>query len=127
MTDEAREKRWQRELDRVAAEIEASGEGAEYLDTCDDPRVLRDCLVRQRLAAAAERQSHEARAVVFDCEIVVREDGTRCVRVVATSPVGDRAEQREAAVAALAAWHLAVLDAVDAQKRLAEEREADGA
>lgn len=126
MSDEAREKRWRRELAMIADEIGNGGE-ADNLDTCDDPRVLRDCLIRQRLAAAAERQSHEARAVVFDIQFVDREDGVRCIRVVSTSPVGDRAEQREAAVMALAAWHMALADFSDAKKRSDEEQAGDGA
>lgn len=126
MTDDAREKRWRRELAMIANEVVDRGE-PDYLDTCDDPRVLRDCLIRHRLAAAAERQSHEARAIVFDVEIVSREDGTRCIRVVASSPVGDRAEQREAAVMALAAWHMALADFSDAKKRSDEEQAGDGA
>lgn len=64
-------------------------------DTTDDPAVLRECLKRQRLTAAVERLSHEARALVADIEI----DPAKpfAARIVVGTPTGDRAHERDVA------------------------------
>lgn len=69
----------------------ANGE-PRYLDEEDDPEVLRECLRRQRLAAAAERLSHEARAVV--AKVLVDPKDPLAAHIVITTPTGDRAHER---------------------------------
>lgn len=63
-----------------------------YLDEGDDPAVLRECLRRQRLAAAAERLSHETRAVV--AKVLVDPKDPLSAHIVITTPTGDRAHER---------------------------------
>lgn len=64
-----------------------------WLDEIDDPEVLRGCLRRQRLAASAAQQAHTARAVV--AEIHVDPERPLDVRVVLSTPDGDRAKEQE--------------------------------
>jgi hypothetical protein len=66
----------------------------------DDERSLRQSLVRQRLAAAAERQAHDARAYVVDWS---HDPATGKGSIVVATPTGDRREERELLIEAVAA------------------------
>jgi uncharacterized protein (DUF433 family) len=69
-------------------------------DDSDDIETVRESLIRTRAAAAAERQAHEARAIVCD---VVHDDAGN-VRLFVATPTGDRREERESLIAAFAAY-----------------------
>jgi len=73
---------------------------AEWSDP-DDAAALRESLTRVRLAAAAERQAHEARAWVLDVQC---DPATGAGRIVAATPTGDRREERELLVDAVVAF-----------------------
>lgn len=66
-----------------------------WIDDCDDPEKLRACLRRQQLAAAAERLTHESRAVV--AELIVDPDHPTRSEIIVGTPTGDRAHERELA------------------------------
>ncbi len=103
------------------AEAEVNARSAEYRralrhldldlhtneDESDDPRVLRDCLIRTRLGAACERQSAATRSIVADVFAETRKDEKIVWRFVVSVPTGDLGEVREASKAFIAAWVVA--------------------
>ena len=72
-------------------------------DTGDDIAAVRESLVRHRVAAAAERQAHRARAVVVD---ILHDPDTKNSRMIVATPTGDRREEREALIEAVAALRM---------------------
>lgn len=81
-------------LDDLGLRVETE-EDPRWLEDSDDPAELRECLRRHRLAAAAERMAHSARAVVAEIRVDPAEP-TRSMIIVGT-PTGDRAHERELA------------------------------
>lgn len=109
--DEERRKRWDDAIAAVKREIVLD----DMLDTVDDVQVVRECLIRTRLAASAERQSHEARAIVVD----MQKDAAGGPRFVLCTPTGDRVELRELAADVFAAAMIGARDAADLSQMLA--------
>lgn len=87
-------------LDRWARYVASaiSLDAIEQPDESDDIDELRESLVRQRVAAAAERQAHEARGVVVDVLVCQERGEYRCIVATAT---GDRREERELLIEAI--------------------------
>ena len=76
-------------LESLGLRLESDGE---FLDDSDDPDDLRECLIRTRLAAWAERKCRTERAVVM--EIHLDDDPLKCCVAVA-EPTGDRAKEMD--------------------------------
>jgi len=74
-----------------------------HLDTGADLQSVKESLVRHRVAAAAERQAHQARGFVVDIHY---DPETRAGRMIVATPTGDRREEREALVEAVTAFRL---------------------
>lgn len=91
------------------------GDDLRFVDD-EEPTVagLRQQLIRTRLAAAAERQAHEARACVLDFYC----DETGKHHIVCAVPTGDRHELRELMRDAFAAMLVA-------QAEMAAEKSAE--
>lgn len=100
-----REQQWRKALDEAKAKLDEMG--LDFVDGHSDVGELRQQLIRTRLAAAAERQAHESRAVVLDVEDLPGDKGLRFTVCV---PTGDRAELREAMASALAAMRISSHD-----------------
>lgn len=87
--------------------LKGLSDGSDSLLDDDDASTeyLRGCVMRTRLAAAVERQAHQARAVVFD--MIVNDDpkeGKPVWRFVVSTPTGDAREMRDAAILMWATW-----------------------
>lgn len=96
---------WADEVIEVAG-LELDTQDLGCPDDSDDPEELRGCLRRVRVAAQAERECREERAVV--AEIHVDPERPFDVRISVATPTGDRAHEREVASALLrhAAAHI---------------------
>lgn len=117
-TEEAESKRseeWRRMVRDVVIDLGV------HEDESDDPRVLRECLVRTRIGAASERQCAEARSVVLDLYSVTRPDGAPAHRFVVSVPTGDLGELRETARHMAAAFFLGARDAATIISSLADK------
>lgn len=115
MTPE-REARWHEAIAKATSDLVID----DYLDTLDDVDEIRQCLIRTRLAASAERQAHEARAIVVDMQKTA--DGSP--RFVLCTPTGDRVELRELAADVFAAMVIGCRDADELGKLLQPGPEA---
>jgi len=86
----------------------------EHEDESDDPEVLRECLVRTRMGAAAERQCAASRSIVADLKVMPKAEGAPELsrfRFLVSVPTGDLGELRETARHVFAAFFLGARDA----------------
>lgn len=111
LLDEREEHRAKRSAEWSAMVRSIAISSCDNLDERDDIAELRECLVRTRLGASAERQCAETNSAVADLYAVTMPDGTKAHRFVFSTPTGDLGELRELARHIAAAFYLGARDA----------------
>ena len=111
LLDEREERRAKRDAEWSAMVRSICISSQDNLDEHDSVAELRECLVRTRIGASAERQCAETNSAVVDLYAVTMPDGTKAHRFVFSTPTGDLGELREIARHIAAAFYLGARDA----------------